>query len=120
MTREFLDSVDDILDAIHKARSFCAGMTFKSFAKGDKTVYAVIPAIEVIGEAAKKVPPSIRRKYPEIPWRDITGMRDKLVHDYFGVDLQTVWTTVGEDLPMLLPLVQRLRDDHAELAPRKG
>lgn len=120
MTREFLDSVDDILDAIHKARSFCAGMTFKSFAKDDKTVYAVIHAIEVIGEAAKKVPPSVRRKYPEIPWRDITGMRDKLVHDYFGVDLQTVWTTVGEDLPMLLPLVQRLRDDHAELAPRKG
>ena len=90
MTREFLDSVDDMLDAIQKARSFCAGMTFKSFAKDDKTVYAVIHAIEIIGEAAKKVPPGVRKKYPSIPWRDITGMRDKLVHEYFGVDLQTV------------------------------
>lgn len=116
MTREFLDSVDDMLDAIHKAHSFCAGMAFKSFAKDDKTVYAVIHAVEIIGEAAKKVPPSVRKKYPQIPWRDITGMRDKLVHEYFGVDLQTIWTTVRQDLPALLPLVQRLRDDYADAA----
>ncbi len=70
MTREFLDSVDDMLNAIQKTRSFCAGMTFKSFAKDDKTVYAVIHAIEIIGEAAKRVPPSVRRKYPSIPWRE--------------------------------------------------
>ena len=116
MTREFLDSVDDMLNAIQKARSFCAGMTFNSFAKDDKTVYAVIHAIEIIGEAAKKVPPSVRKKYPSIPWRDITGMRDKLVHEYFGVDLQTVWATIREDLPSLLPLLQRLRDDYSDAA----
>ena len=117
MKREFLDSVDDIIDAIHKASSFCSGMTFKSFAKDDKTVYAVIHAIEVVGEAAKKVPPGVRKKYAAIPWRDITGMRDKLVHEYFGVDIRTVWATVKEDLPALLPLVQRLRDDYSRQRP---
>ncbi len=61
MKREFLDSIDDIIDAIQKARAFCSGTTFKSFAKDDKTVYAAIHAIQVIGEAAKKVPPSVRK-----------------------------------------------------------
>lgn len=111
MTREFLDYVEDIADAIQKARSFCSGMTFQSFAEDEKTIYAVLRAIEVIGEAAKKVPAEIRKKYPDIPWKDITGMRDKLAHDYFGVDLQTVWTTVQVDLPAVLPLFQGLRED---------
>jgi len=112
--REFLDSVDDMLDAIQKARAFCADMTFESFARDDKTVYAVIHAIEVIGEAAKKIPPSVRKNNSDIPWRDIAGMRDKLVHDYFGVDLQTIWTTVREDLPVLLPLILRVRDEYSQ------
>lgn len=119
MKREFLDSIDDIIDAIQKACAFCSGMTFKSFAKDDKTIYAVIHAIEVIGEAAKKVPPGVRKKYATIPWRDITGMRDKLVHEYFGVDVHTVWATVKEDLPALLPLIQRVRDDYSRQRPLK-
>ena len=111
MKRDYLDAVADILDAIEKALSFCEGMTFKTFARDEKTVFAVTRAPELIGEATKKVPPSVRRKYPDIPWRDITGMRDKLVHEYFAVDLQTVWTTVREDLPALRPLIQRLQED---------
>ena len=113
MKRDYLDAVADILEAIDKALSFCEGMTFKAFARDDKTVFAVIRALELIGEAAKKVPAGARKKCPEIPWRDITGMRDKLVHEYFGVDLQTVWATVHEDLPALRPLIQRLHEDHA-------
>ena len=112
MKREFLDSVEDVLGAIQKAQSFCGGMSFETFAGDDKTVWATIRAIEVIGEAAKSVPPSIRRKYPEIPWLDIIGMRSKLVHEYFGVELRVVWTTVQEDLPRIQPLFKRLRDDH--------
>ena len=114
MKREFLDSVDDLLDAIRKAQSFCAGMTFKSFARDDKTVWATLRAIEVVGEAAKNIPPGVRRRYPEIPWADMMGMRNKLVHEYFGVDLETVWTTVREDLPALIPQFERLRDDQAK------
>lgn len=113
MRREFLDSVEDVLGAIQKAQSFCSGMSFKAFAGDDKTVWATIRAIEVVGEAAKNVPPAVRRKYPEIPWPDVIGMRSKLVHDYFGVDLRVVWTTVQEDLPRIQPLFERLRDDFA-------
>jgi uncharacterized protein with HEPN domain len=113
LTREFLDSVEDVLDAIRKAQAFCAGMTFETFAADDKTVWATIRAIEVVGEAAKNVPPRVRTKHPDIPWPDVIGMRSKLIHDYFGIDLHVVWATVQEDFPRLLPGFERLRDDHS-------
>ena len=59
------------------------------------------PGVEVIGEAAKRVPSSVRAQYPEIPWREMTGIRDKLIHDYFGVNLEVVWKTALEDVPNL-------------------
>ena len=99
--REYVDYLYDILDAIEKAADFIEGMDFNHFSEDDKTVFAVVRALEIIGEAARKIPPSVRAQYLEIPWREITGMRDKLVHDYFGVDLAVVWKTVKEDLPGL-------------------
>ena len=114
MSREFLDSIDDALDAIQKARSFTAGMTFRTFSRDTKTVWATLRAIEVIGEAAKNVPASIRRRYPQIAWADVIAMRNKLAHEYFGVDLRTVWATVRQDLPPLERQFARIRADHAE------
>ena len=61
----------------------------------------MIRSIEIIGEAARKVPNGIRENYPEIPWREVVGTRDKLIHDYFGVNLSVVWRTVRDDLPSL-------------------
>ena len=66
-----------------------------------KTIYATRKAIEIIGEATKKIPSSITDKYKDIPWREIAGMRDVLVHDYFGVDLNVLWKTVQQDIPEL-------------------
>jgi len=63
-------------------------MTFKDFAKDKRTINAVIRSIEVIGEAAKSIPKAIRDKYPTIPWKKMAGMRDKMIHEYFGVDLK--------------------------------
>jgi len=82
--REYLDYFKDIQEALEKVESFTAGLDFESFAKDDKTTFAVIRALEIIGEAARKIPKSVRSRYADVPWQDMTGMRDKLIHDYFG------------------------------------
>ena len=92
--REFLDYLRDIQEALEKLEKFTRGMNFEAFAKDDKTSFAVIRALEIIGEAARKIPKSVRSRYPDIPWQDMAGMRDKLIHDYFGVDLRVVWKTL--------------------------
>lgn len=100
-TRNYIVYIHDMYDSVLKGISFIKGINFKTFSKDDKTQYAVIRAIEIIGEASKKIPSQIKKKYPFIPWREISGMRDKLIHDYFGVDTEVVWKTVKEDLPGL-------------------
>ena len=91
MKRAYIDYLQDMLDNAKRAGRFTAGMDFGSFSKDDKTVYAVIRAVEIIGEAARNVPQDVRSKYPQIPWRDVAGMRDKLIHQYFGINMEVVW-----------------------------
>ncbi len=88
-------------DAIHAAREFSQGVSFKEFQDNREKQFAIIHALEIIGEAAKQVPASVREEYPDIPWRDIAGMRDRLIYGYFSVNLERLWNTVQEDLPHL-------------------
>lgn len=98
MKREYKDY---IIDAIEKIEKFTQNMEFKDFECDDKTILAVVKSLEIIGEAAKKIPPRIKKLYLNVPWKKIAGMRDKLVHEYFGVNKKVVWRTAREDLPEL-------------------
>ena len=106
--REYGDYIEDILDSIKSIEEFIKGMNFDDFENDKKTVFAVIRSIEVIGEATKNIPKSIIEKYPKIPWKDMAGMRDKVIHEYFGVDLKVVWKTIKEKIPVVKPLVQEV------------
>lgn len=104
------DYLQDIIEAMAKAEVFVAGMDLPTFRKDEKTQFAVIRALEIVGEAAKKIPPPLRRRFTSIPWKNLAGMRDKLIHDYVGVSVEVVWRTVREDIPTVRPsLVDMLR-----------
>jgi uncharacterized protein with HEPN domain len=111
MNEEFLDYVDDIIEAMNDAESFVKDIDFDVFVKDRKTVYAVNRALEIIGEAVKQIPARVRTCYPDIPWRDMAGMRDKVIHEYFGVDLKRVWSTVKNDIPRLKPMFEEVHKD---------
>ena len=93
--------IEHILESISKIQEYSHGFTKEQFAKNDMAVDAVIRNIEIIGEASKKVSGNLKQVYFEIPWKEMAGMRDKLIHDYMGVDTEVIWQTIIEDLPPL-------------------
>ena len=101
MIREYSDYIRDIADAIDKAQEFTEGLSYEAFREDVKSAFAVVRALEVIGEAAKSVPEFVKDKYPDVPWKEMAGMRDKLIHEYFGVKYEVVWDTVKIELPEL-------------------
>ncbi len=97
-----------ILDTICDIEQFIQGLSKENFLKNREKQYAVLRGLEVIGEATKNLSPDLKKGCSEINWKDIAGMRDKLIHVYFGVNLPLVWKTVKEDLPNLKKQVQDL------------
>ena len=103
--------IKDIITAIDRIESYTAGMDFVAFASDEKTVNAVIYNFLIIGEAVKLLPRNITGRYPEIPWRQIAGMRDKLTHAYFSIDYDLVWKTVTKVLPQFRNALQKIRNE---------
>ena len=97
-----LSYLADMLEHARLAVEFTAGSDRTAFDSDRQKQFAVVRALEVVGEAAKMVPLETRALAPNIPWKQITAMRDKLIHHYFGVDIEIVWTSVREDVPQLV------------------
>lgn len=101
--------IEHILESINKIQRYVQDISKEEFINNDLLQDAVIRNFEIIGEASKKISPNLKLSYSMIPWREIAGMRDKLIHDYFGVDIEMIWITVNEDLPTLLLQIELIK-----------
>jgi uncharacterized protein with HEPN domain len=103
-----------ILDAINTIEEYLQGVNEAKFKAMHLLQDGAIRQIEIIGEAVRHMSKDIRKTYPEVPWQDIAGMRDKLIHDYFGVDIEKVWDTIQEDLPPLKQQILGILKDYGQ------
>jgi len=106
--RDYKLYVSDILAAMESIGRFVGTMSFEEFQADDKTASAVIRKFEIIGEASRNVPEAVRVQHPEVPWKEMAGMRDRLIHAYFGVDYQLVWTTIKSRLPAAKDAIRKI------------
>ena len=100
------DYLADILEAIERATGYAAGLTHEQFLADRRTQDAVVRNLEVIGEAAKNLSRELRARHPEVPWKVLVGVRDRMIHHCFGIDYETVWQIVQEDFPGLLSQIE--------------
>lgn len=98
----------DILDAISAIERFVEGISFEEFKNSDEKSSAVVRKFEIIGEATKGLPDSLKEKHPEIPWKEMAGFRDKLIHFYFGIKVELVWQAINNRLPQIKLLIQKI------------
>ncbi|MCB9771302.1 MAG: DUF86 domain-containing protein [Candidatus Omnitrophica bacterium] len=101
--------IKDIADAIAHIEQYTKGISFTKFSKTPMIIDAVVRNFEIIGEAAKNLSSKTKASVPEIPWEDITGMRNKIIHEYFGVDLEIIWKTIRESLPVFKKAIAKLK-----------
>ncbi len=106
--RDFPAYLGDILDAMEKIESFIQGMSFEEFVADEKTISAVRDKLSIIGEATKHIPPNVRSTHPEIPWKEMAGMRDILAHAYFRTDLSMLYNTATKRIPEQKALIKKM------------
>jgi uncharacterized protein with HEPN domain len=108
MPRDYKVYLEDVLDAISKVREYTTGMSQVMFSGDSKTIDAVVRNLEIIGEAVKNIPEEIRSTYKDVDWKKIAGLRDILIHAYFGIDAEIIWDIVQNKLPLLEKQVKKI------------
>ena len=112
--RKDSDFLSDIQEAIRRAVNYTAGMAYDTFLSDTKTQDAVIRNLEIIGEATKNLSSEFRARYPDLPWKSMAGARDRLIHDYFGVNLDIVWEIVVIELPKVISRLEGIQDSEID------
>jgi uncharacterized protein with HEPN domain len=100
--------LEDIVDSLELIFEYAEDVDYNSWKKDRKTIDTIIRNLEIIGEAATHIPEDIQKQYPDIPWHQMKGIRNMLIHEYFGVDIDVLWRTVQDDLPILHKEIQKI------------
>lgn len=114
MKRVLLDYLKDILDAINDIENFVKDIDYKIFTLDHMRRNAVVRSLEIIGEASKNIPEELRNQYKNIPWKRMAGMRDKLIHGYFGVDYESVWAAVKGPIPEIKQPLEKMIKEQSD------
>jgi uncharacterized protein with HEPN domain len=109
--RDFTLFVEDIISAVEKIERYTKKQSFKDFSENEMAVDAAIRNFEVIGEAAAKIPKEVKDTYPFVEWKEMTGFRNILIHDYFGVDVESLWDTIRKNIPQLKKNIKKLKKE---------
>jgi uncharacterized protein with HEPN domain len=109
--REIKNLLEDILDAANKIINYTKGMSYDDFMEDDKTVDAVVRNFEIIGEASNKIPDNFKAEHPEIEWRRAIGFRNRIIHEYFGIDYENLWRIKNENVPILSEFMKQILDE---------
>jgi len=100
--------IEDALECIGRIEKYIEGLTFEDFENDSKTVDAVVRNLEIIGEASKSIQEDVKARYPDVYWKGVVGLRNRIIHEYFGVDLKIIWHIVKEELPTLMKQMKRI------------